>query len=228
MSITRATAQTYIAQAAAAQASTAALAQADLSLSAALQAIGLAHPWRYLLTQGTINTASGTQDYNAPSDFGLPYDLRQTTATARTPVWIEPREFDRRVPTLPANGPPNAYTILNATAWSAGSPTFKLRLYPIPDATLALTLTYFRAVDSAADPLDVHVSLERLTLDWAAAHFLERRRASDPRVPRLWERVERLLAQAVAYDDGRREILTANTLGLYEVGALNSTTAPTG
>lgn len=237
MSLSRTDAKIYIAQAAGE--GEARLGMAGNSLLAAFETFNLARDWSFTLMETTFNTASGTSDYTLPVTIGgtpgvfkRPHSLTDATFT-RNGVYIDPREFDLKALGV-ANNKLQAYTVYLPTIFtqpaqpSTTEAPRKVRLYPTPAGTYAMTLKYYRKMNPGSDPLDILDAYQWALLDWATAHFITRLSPTDPRIGQLWQNANAALSMAMALDERTEEATDLKKLSRFEAGLLGSSTAPTG
>lgn len=170
---------------------------ASITLSAAATASGTVT----LTFGGTIPVIAGTQDYNLPTDFYRHYGLR-FTSTLKWPLkFVRPRDWNLMTLDQTQQSSPGLFTIYNDRSISKQNKgTYRLRLYPIPEAADVLRLEYYRKFDSLADPLDMDGTFLYKFLDYCRFLLIGTKRGfDDPSL--LFKNVEDGLNKAKAKDE---------------------------
>ena len=162
-------------------------------------------PWFFGQTEATLNTAANDRDYALPGDFLAVETLKVTFNNddyllhSRSLAWINNLSTD-------VTGQPNIYALYRE----------QLRLYPVPDDTYTLTLSYlYFATTPSADTDETEWTGDAEELIRASAcRTLCLTVLRDPQYARMWGEVEAGALHAL----DRRNALSTTTGTLHPSG----------
>lgn len=144
----------------------------------------------------------GIAYYYLPHDFFDFYSARLLTSK-RTLEIMRDREVDRKDPdqesqqVTVAIGPASPGS---GSGFTAADQRQRARLIGLPDTAENLFLKYYRAMDGAADPIDIPDDLLYTFLDDCKVWFLSQLNSNDPRVDILGSLSNRSINDAIAND----------------------------
>jgi hypothetical protein len=154
---------------------------------------------------GNIPIVAGTQEYNAPLDFGSWYHGR--TLVNKWPLsYIEYRDWNRAVVDHTVQGVIEAVTIYNPDSeLTQNYGAKRLRTFRISSLTDILFMQYYRSFNKTADPIDIPDEIQFKFLDYAQWRLVEKKTAHDDRLPQLEKMALGALAQAMSNDEESTE-----------------------
>lgn len=129
---------------------------------------------------GTIPIVAGTSDYNLPTDFYKHYGVRLVSNLKWPLTFVRPRDWNRITLDQTIQGPPELYTIFNATSpLSQNKGMYRLRIYRVPSASDVLKVEYYRKFSPLADPIDMDGLYLYKFLDYCRGLIIGTKRAFD-------------------------------------------------
>lgn len=170
-----------------------------------------------LAVSGDIPVVSGTQNYNAPVDFGKPYLARLLT-NQRVLKYIKQREVQRKLGSLTNGGIPTHYSVYNPNGFDATSEHSNVALFRIPSAADTLRLFYYRNIDGTADPVDVPTEFLFPFLHLAQFELVRSKNGDDSRLATLASIAASELEDAQSDDITETEDEDLRMLSQMEVG----------
>jgi len=173
-----------------------------------------------LTFSGNIPIIAGTQEYNAPRDFGKPYGAE--LLTAKWPLsFIEYREWNRKVVDKTAQGAVEAYTVYNprSVASSGSREAQRIRVFRIPGAADTMFLQYYRGLDGTADPIDMFSGYTFKFLDYCRWLLVLDKTAHDDRLPQIEKRAQSKLQMAITDDSEKSEDQEIRLISQMEAGS---------
>jgi len=154
-----------------------------------------------LTFSGDIPIIASTNEYNLPTDFQSPYAARLTT-NPRLLVFIQYREWNKKIVNQSTTGSVDAYTVYNPISpQTQNYSTYRLRVFSTPSAADTLHLQYFRKMDVDATTVDVPDEYLYMLIDYAIWRFIRLKNTEDTRLPHLYEVAQASLAKAMSDDE---------------------------
>jgi hypothetical protein len=154
---------------------------------------------------GNIPIIAGTQEYNAPPDFGSFYHGR--TLVNKWPLsYIEYRDWNRSTVDHTVQGVIEAITVYNPVSeLTQNYGTKRLSTFRISHLADVLFMQYYRSFNKLADPVDIPDAVQYKFLDYAQWRLLEKKTAHDDRLPQIEKMALGALGQAITDDEEETE-----------------------